>query len=156
MRDTTPAATLGIWGRGTRGSWVFSLDSAGDPVAIDSFPSAWGPAYSPDGRWIAYTSNESAKYGVYVAATDHLGERQKISLDEGEEPVWTGDGRSLVYRWGQAFYSVAVPTAGSTTFGSPREILRGPYINAGWSDKAGRSMTPRGPCRREGHIWHHR
>ena len=61
-----------------------------------------------------------------------IGSLGHFCLAGGEEPVWTPDGGSLVYRWGQAFYAVPVPEPGSASFGRPREVLRGPYINVGW------------------------
>ena len=71
------------------------------------------------------------------------------ALDGGEEPIWSRDGRSLVYRWGQAFYALSVPSRGSATFGRPREILRGPYLNVWWRSHDlgpdGRHLLIRGP-----------
>ncbi|HEU5256857.1 MAG TPA: protein kinase [Vicinamibacterales bacterium] len=51
---------------------------------------------SPDGRWIAYTSDESGKAEVYVQPFPSGGKRQ-ISADGGSQPVWRGDGRELFY-----------------------------------------------------------
>jgi serine/threonine-protein kinase len=56
-----------------------------------------GPAFSPDGRWIAYQSNESGKYRVYVQAfPDGHGKRQ-ISGDVGQLPAWSRNGRDLFF-----------------------------------------------------------
>jgi Tol biopolymer transport system component/DNA-binding winged helix-turn-helix (wHTH) protein len=66
-----------------------------------------GPAFSPDGRWIAYQSNESGRYEVYVHAfPDGHGKRQ-ISGDTGTNPAWSRNGRDLFF-W---------------TFGGPRNHL---------------------------------
>jgi len=119
---------VGTMGFGS-GSWVFPLTEGTEPVSLDSFPTAWGPALSPDGRWIAYTSNESGRYEVYTTATDRLGERQQVSLAGGEEPVWSPVGDELIYRWGQEWFSLSVPKARSSDFGRPRSISRGPFIN---------------------------
>jgi serine/threonine-protein kinase len=119
---------VGTQGFGS-GAWVFPLTGDSEPVSLDSFPTAWGPALSPDGRWIAYTSNESGKYEVYVTAIDRLGERQQVSLAGGEEPVWSPVGGELIYRWGQEWFSISVPQDGSSSFGRPRAIFRGPFVN---------------------------
>ena len=64
--------------------------------------------FSPDGRWIAYTSDRSGRDEVYVrqfeprGETDHL-----ISTAGGREPVWSRDGTELFYRTGNSL--VAVP-----------------------------------------------
>jgi serine/threonine-protein kinase len=57
-----------------------------------------GPAFSPDGQWIAYQSNESGRYEVYVQAfPDGHGKRQ-ISHDTGTYPAWSRNGRDLFFR----------------------------------------------------------
>ena len=53
---------------------------------------------SPDGRWVAYTSDESGRAEVYLDSYAHPGrQRVKISLGGGLHPVWRGDGRELFY-----------------------------------------------------------
>ena len=123
---------VGVLGGFGGGAWVFSLTGDAEPVPIDSFPTAWGPAFSTDGRWIAYTSNESGRYEVYTTAIDRLGERQQVSLAGGEEPVWSPVGDELIYRWGQEWFSLSVPRAGDSSFGRPRAISRGPFINTAY------------------------
>ena len=59
------------------------------------------PAFSPDGRWIAYASNESGRYEVYVrpfpgGAPSGSGKWQ-ISTGGGFHPIWSRDGRELFY-----------------------------------------------------------
>jgi serine/threonine-protein kinase len=56
------------------------------------------PAISPDGKWLAYVSDENGRLEVYVRAFPGSGGRRQISLDGGSEPVWTKGGRELVYR----------------------------------------------------------
>jgi len=56
------------------------------------------PRLSPDGRWLAYTSNESGQYEVYVEPFRRSGERVRVSVDGGGQPRWRGDGRELFYR----------------------------------------------------------
>jgi Tol biopolymer transport system component len=55
------------------------------------------PMFSPDGRWIAYQSDETGRYQVYVQAfPDKHGKRQ-ISTDTGSQPSWPRDGRELFF-----------------------------------------------------------
>jgi serine/threonine-protein kinase len=52
---------------------------------------------SPDGRWIAYTSDESGRNEVYVRQFPSLAGRRPVSTEGGREPVWTRNGRELFY-----------------------------------------------------------
>ena len=66
-----------------------------DFVATDA--SELSPRVSPNGRWLAYTSNESGTYQLYVMPLPRPGPRTPISIDHGTEPVWSRDGRTLYY-----------------------------------------------------------
>jgi hypothetical protein len=56
------------------------------------------PRLSPDGRWLAYISNESGQFEVYVEPFRRPGERVRVSVDGGGQPKWRADGRELFYR----------------------------------------------------------
>ena len=59
------------------------------------------PAVSPDGRWLAYISNESGEYEVYVRPFPNTSSgRWPVSTDGGQEPVWAHSGRELFYNSG--------------------------------------------------------
>lgn len=53
--------------------------------------------FSPDGRWVVYTSNESGDYEVYVQAFPGPGEKHRISSNGGGNPAWSSNGRELFY-----------------------------------------------------------
>ncbi len=55
------------------------------------------PAFSPDGRWLAYSSNESGTYEVYVRPFPGPGGVSQISTGGGKFPVWSRDGRELLF-----------------------------------------------------------
>ena len=55
-------------------------------------------AFSPDGRWVAYTSNESGSYQVYVRSFPDRGGKWQVSNDGGAYPVWSRNGRELFFR----------------------------------------------------------
>jgi len=55
------------------------------------------PRISPDGRWIAYVSNESGREEVYVQSFPKLGNKVAVSTAGGNEPHWSRDGRELYY-----------------------------------------------------------
>ena len=52
---------------------------------------------SPDGRWLAYTSNEPGHYDVYVQRFERPQERWRLSTNGGGQPKWGADGRELFY-----------------------------------------------------------
>ena len=55
------------------------------------------PIVSPDGRWLAFVSNQSGRQEVYVRALDGDGDLVQVSREGGTEPVWGPDGRELFY-----------------------------------------------------------
>jgi hypothetical protein len=74
------------------------------------------PDVSPDGRWIAYTSDESQVNEIYVQALPGPGPRLQVSVNGGIEPVWDSNG-TLFYRTGQWILSASIG-------GSPLRVLR--------------------------------
>jgi eukaryotic-like serine/threonine-protein kinase len=89
----------------------------------------WGSAISRDGKWIAYTSDESGQYEVYVRPFSGSGGKRQISVSGGEEVTWSPDGRTLFYREGQRWMSVAVQTQPDFSAAAPKFMFEGPYLN---------------------------
>ena len=91
------------------------------------------PMFSPDGRWIAYASNESGQFEVYVQPYPGPGEKIQISTRGGIQPVWSRDGRELYYFQGAGFRSgnelMSVPVELGPTFtaGQPQVVLEGDF-----------------------------
>jgi serine/threonine-protein kinase len=56
------------------------------------------PSFSPDGRWLAYSSNESGPSQVYVRAFPDKGGKWQVSNGDGNQPVWSRNGRELLFR----------------------------------------------------------
>jgi eukaryotic-like serine/threonine-protein kinase len=79
---------------------------------------------SPDGRWIAYGSNESGRIDVYVQPFPANGKKYKISTAGGEEPQWRGDGKELFYVAGSTVMAAEVHTKGvELVFGIPKKLF---------------------------------
>jgi len=74
------------------------------------------PAFSPDGRWLAYADAESGSYEVYVRAFPDKGTRWPISNGGGTMPVWSRNGRELFYRTEDSRLMVATYTVNGDTF----------------------------------------
>jgi Tol biopolymer transport system component len=68
-----------------------------EPLVATRFEERF-PAVSPDGRWLAYASDQSGTSDVYVRPLDRPGDEIRVSLAGGSEPMWGPDGRELFYR----------------------------------------------------------
>ena len=79
--------------------------------------------FSPDGRWIAYHSNESGRQQVYVQPYPGSGSQMQISTDGGYRPVWGKNGRELFYRNGLAMMSVPITLAPTLRAGHPVKLF---------------------------------
>ena len=66
-------------------------------VFVGTAASELTPRISPNGKWLAYTSNESGVFQVYVLPVPGPGPRVPVSIEQGVEPVWSHDGRTLYY-----------------------------------------------------------
>jgi len=80
------------------------------------------PAFSPDGHWIAYQSDESGKYEVYVQPFPGPGGKWQVSAGGGANPIWSRDGRQLFFTSQDNRIMVASATleGGSFVPGKPR------------------------------------
>ena len=86
---------------------------------------------SPDGRLVAYASDESGRMEIYVASYPGFEGRTTISTDGGTHPRWTRDGRELFFRQGDAVMAAGLDTTGSFRAERPRRLFAGPYGGAG-------------------------
>jgi hypothetical protein len=66
------------------------------PLVLNQFDTQY-PAVSPDGRWVAFVSNQSGAQQVFVRPLADGGDETQVSPDGGTEPVWSHDGRELFY-----------------------------------------------------------
>jgi serine/threonine-protein kinase len=86
--------------------------------------------FSPDARWVAYTSDESGRAEVYVDAYPQPGRRRMISSGGGVHPVWRSDGRELYYWRDGALVAVRLGAAVGGAPPAPGEqtvLFRAPY-----------------------------
>jgi serine/threonine-protein kinase len=88
-------------------AWPYAATSADETAA----------RVSPDGRWVAYTSDESGRAEVYLDSYPKPSRRVAISLGGGVHPVWRGDGRELYY-WNDGAL-VAVSLGAATAWAPP-------------------------------------
>jgi hypothetical protein len=88
-----------------------------------------GSGRPPDGRWLAYTSNETGRYEVYVTAFPQQGEPILISTGGGTEPKWRADGKELFYL-SSARSIIAVLMHGGEPVGQLQPLFKAPVVGA--------------------------
>jgi len=111
---------------------VAPVDSpaAAQPLAATPFQER-APAPSPDGRWLAFTSNVSGALAVYLRRLDESAARWRVSPGNGTEPRWGPGGREIFYRSGDTVMSVDVRLGDEPVFGQPRRLFVGQYQASG-------------------------
>ena len=93
---------LSYWSQGeskTRTAiWLLPLTKDRKPYRLSTGASdeRWAK-FSPDGRWVAYQSNESQRDEIYITAFPGPGGKRQISVSGGEQPVWRSDGKEIFY-----------------------------------------------------------
>jgi hypothetical protein len=85
-------------------------------------------AFSPDGRWLAYSSNETGRFEIFVQPYPPTGSRFQVGSPASVDryvPWWSANGKELIFNEGTTrWFVVSVTTQPSLTFGSPRELPR--------------------------------
>ena len=104
----------------------------GEPkVFLNSPYDETSPAFSPDGRWLAYASNESGNYEVYVRPFPGPGGKWQISTGGGQFPKWSRNGKEFFYRTRDGKLMVAVYTVSGDSFvaGKPQLWSPGQFLD---------------------------
>ena len=86
------------------------------------------PRFSPDGRWIAYISDESGRREVYVQPYPGPGGKRQISTGGGQDPIWNPKGSELFYRSRGRVIAVDVDTTSGFSAGKSRVLFDGSYL----------------------------
>jgi serine/threonine-protein kinase len=86
------------------------------------------PRFSPNGRWLAYISDESGRYEIYVKPYPGPGGKWQISTEGGTEPTWNMNGRELFYRSGDKMMAVDIATQTGFVAGKPRMLFERRYV----------------------------
>jgi serine/threonine-protein kinase len=107
-----------------RNVWVGSVDGSQPPRAFRAtrYEEQYG-TFSPDGRWLAYESNETGRPEIYVEAFPGLGERHQVSADGGTEPLWIHRSGEIFYRHGSEMRVVRTRTGPHFEFDEARALF---------------------------------
>ena len=83
--------------------------------------------FSPDGRWIAYGSDETGRDEIYVRSYPEGTTFQRVSERGGVAPRWSGDGHELFYRSGIRMMAVTIETEPELKLGIPQVLFEEPF-----------------------------
>ena len=82
---------------------------------------------SPDGRWLAYISDDSGRPEIYLTSFPGVGSKRQVSTSGADLMDWSTDGKSLLFSQGEHVYSVDVrSTEGKVDFSTPKEMMKIP------------------------------
>jgi Tol biopolymer transport system component len=136
FNDTDPETRVDVW--------VLSLDGARTPSPLlKTAARELSAAFSPDGKWIAYQSDESGRFEVYVQSFPGPGERRQASNDGGVQPSWNTNGRELFYTADDRVLSVSFDARQGLRLGRPELLFRADFA-ASLRPFAEYSVTPDG------------
>ena len=120
-------------------------DSTATPLMADSTFAELFPALSPDGRWLAYASDETGHFEVYVRPFPDVNARRvQVSQAGGSEPRWAHSGRELFFRNGTgALVSATVVPAATFTLGAQRVLFdASQYLTVGNQNARSYDVAP--------------
>jgi len=112
------------------GSMSMEGDHKWEPLPQEKY-NGLQPEFSPDGRWMAYTSDESGRFEIYVRPFPDVNKgRWQISTAGGDTALWSPNGRELFYRNGDAVMAVAIGTEPTFKANKPETLFRGTYASS--------------------------
>jgi eukaryotic-like serine/threonine-protein kinase len=117
--EISPATGFDIW------TLPLESDHKARLLLRTPFNESWAQ-FSPDGRWLAYESDESGGNQIYLQAYRGPGAKWQLSTEGGLSPAWNPNGRELFYRNGDKTMVVAIKTSPSFSAGKPRILYEGP------------------------------
>jgi Tol biopolymer transport system component len=142
--DSKTLAFVQLSERGDYDLWAVQIDDEGRPgqpePLVRSPVNEWRAEFSPDGRWLAYTSNESGTWQVYVRPFPGPGGKWQISSEtESIRNIiarWSKETRELFYRPVAGRMMAVSYTVDGDSFRAdrPRVLFEGPFADGGWPD----------------------
>ena len=109
--------------------WIFPTTAGTAPSVFLQTPFDENqPRLSADGKWVAFTSNESGANEVYVTSFPKAGRRHRVSMDGGNQPQWNPNGQEVFYRSRNRVMAapMSVLSSGEPSLGTPRELFAVP------------------------------
>src|SRR6185436_17947010 len=114
--------------RGTRTALgFFTLGGKLERVGSEQYDLAM-PYFSPDGKWVAYHSNSTGRYEVFIRSFPDGKTVRQLSSDGGVEPIWCRCGE-LFYRIGNRWMSSKIRTAPTLEWDPPRQVFQTEFLD---------------------------
>ena len=105
--------------------WVYSFVEGKAHAFLKGTASLKNAQFSPDGKWVAYSSNESGRWEVYVTSFPDARGKWQVSTDGGEQPRWRGDGKEIYFLSSDAkLMAVSVDTKNEFDSGTPATLFQ--------------------------------
>jgi serine/threonine-protein kinase len=106
--------------------WIFSPDGDRKPSALfQELQFQSHPSFSPNGRWMAYMSNEQGPTStpqIYIRPYPITDAKYPITTEGGGSPLWSPDGKELIYYWSSKLYSVGIQTEPGVSSRTPAPL----------------------------------
>jgi Tol biopolymer transport system component len=116
----------------SRDVWALPFDGDRKPLAVVASPFFEGNGqFSPDGRWVAYQSNESGRFEIYVTSFPPNGGKWQISTGGGIAPRWHGDELFFIAPDGQMMSSTVSAEGASFEAGAPIALFQTRIVGGG-------------------------
>jgi eukaryotic-like serine/threonine-protein kinase len=104
---------------------LLTLADGKETPIVSGSGNQYGGQISPDGKWLAYASDESGDWEVYITPFPGTGGKLQVSRGGGTEPRWRGDGKEIFYLSpSEQIISVAVSGAGGLSTGMPAPLFQ--------------------------------
>jgi len=116
---------------GVRTSDIFYRALVGDTTSkpFAATPAAEGaPKFSPDGKWVAYTSNQDGGFQVYVQPFPPSGARYQVTTAGGMTPVWSRNDSRIFYVWNGRLNAATIRTSPTFAVLTRTAVLEGSYL----------------------------
>jgi len=103
--------------------WVLCAEDSREEAFLATPYNETMPTFHPGGNWMAYVSDESGRYEVYLRRFPGGGDQRQISFNRGDEPVWDPSGQRLFYRSGNTMKVVTLEDETHFAFSAPQDLF---------------------------------
>jgi Tol biopolymer transport system component len=112
--------------------WIADVDGEPKPrPLVRTAANELGGRLTPDNKWLAYVSNESGRFELFVTAFAAGGRGRQVSTDGASEPIWSRDGRELFFKNGKQVLAVSVRGGSTFEWAPARLLFEGNYFTLG-------------------------
>jgi dipeptidyl aminopeptidase/acylaminoacyl peptidase len=125
--------------------WILPLSGDGKPRPYLTTPvNEFDGRISPDGRWVAYTTDESGRNEVFIQSFPEPGNKKRVSISGGLVPAWRSDGRELFFVTEDHVVMSVIVSPGKATpeFSTPARLFVNKDISTGLQNGARSSYAP--------------